>query len=261
VVVLLANVPEPFQRRPPLVADLDDDGDADVLARDGSLRLFVNQGGSLVAAGTITGSNGDLHAADLDSDGLTDLCFADGAMLRIHRHLGGFSYAPAQTYYTGLVFAFADLEDDGDLDVFGNSVTLNTTVHGTGTGGRRQYGQGSAGTGGRIPLLGCDGPLRPGHVAELRLRRAQGGSLAILGVGSQAAFLPNTGLPGLTLLIQPPLLTVVFFVPPLGTGLDVPLAVGSQFANSGLFLQWFVFDAGASNGIAASNGLQLSIGQ
>lgn len=160
---------------------------------------------------------------------------------------------------------FTDLRASADLDVLGTGVTWNRSVPAATAGARRQYGQAANGSGGIQPVLGISPPLRAGAAPVLHARHALGGSFGFLALGFQAAALPSPVLPGL-LHYTYPIVAVAGFglagapgVPGAGL-LDMPLAVPAGLAGATVRLQLFVVDAGCLNGLAHSNGLELTLG-
>jgi hypothetical protein len=209
---------------------------------------------------------GQLLAVDADLDGRVDLAVSDYPRLTIRRRNGpGFTYDPPVVFVAPSVTAFADLDQDGDPDGLGSGIR-NRHFDGPLAGMRRQYGTSAAGTGGRRPVLGCHGPIRSGLVPVVRLREAVGASFALLAVGAGETNLPNFGLPGLMVYAHP-IMNTLGFVLTGPTGLagagrfDLPLLVPAGFTGTRLFLQAFVFDAGALSNLASSNGLELLVGQ
>jgi len=114
-------------------ADLDGDGDLDVLSaseQDDTIAWYENTDGdgSFGAAQTLsTTADGvqEAHAADVDGDGDLDVVAAlenDGTVAWYENTDGAGSFGTQQTIATGLdaptTIATADVDGDGDLDVF-----------------------------------------------------------------------------------------------------------------------------------------------
>ena len=263
--------------------DVDEDGDQDVLAggrSDGAVYLFRNDGAShtLFSLSGAT-SAGDVFALDdVDGDGTTDLLTATAygvggvwglPRVQVFRRSGGpgsLLFDAARTWIATGASAFGDIDEDGDLDLIGRRVVRNRRYQGVEAGVVRQYGDGTAGTGGAVPVLGANGPVRPGSTtAEIRLRRGLGGSTALFVAGLAEGNLPM-GL-GTSLLVQPPLFFVLSV--PLGgtpgaTGegsfdFDVTAATAAA-AGLSFYHQMFVVDPAHPLGAAASNGLELIYG-
>ncbi|MEM8712864.1 MAG: VCBS repeat-containing protein, partial [Planctomycetota bacterium] len=131
----------------PLVADVDDDGDLDVLGVSVSFRellLYENVGGVLLPAATIYTSDRrirHLDAADIDGNGTTDLVTGERngdnpGRVRWIPGLGGAFGAPvtiASSQNTAVVRA-ADLDGDGLTDVAWGFQTGNTIAWGRNLG-------------------------------------------------------------------------------------------------------------------------------
>ena len=113
-----------------LAADLDGDGDADVLTaarRDGGVAWHRNLGGgafsSRRAISAAAGSAVSVHAADLDGDGDLDVLAASWRddLVAWYENLGGGTFSPERAITTDAAGASSvhagDLDGDGDLDV------------------------------------------------------------------------------------------------------------------------------------------------
>ena len=109
-------------------ADIDGDGDADVLfgsASDDTVGWFENLGGGSFGPVQVISSTVDyvqaVHAADLDADGDIDVLSAGGYGTAVwHENLGGGSFGPDQPFSTsghGMSVHAADMDGDGDVDV------------------------------------------------------------------------------------------------------------------------------------------------
>ena len=123
-----------------VAADVDLDGDPDlvVAARlDGAVLWYPNDGQGSFGAGVVIDGAApgavDLHAADVDGDGDTDLLTAqfDGDRVTFHENLGG-TFAPPETLSGVLDGARSvhstDLDGDGDVDVIAGSSNDDTVV-------------------------------------------------------------------------------------------------------------------------------------
>lgn len=263
--------------------DLDGDGDRDVLMggrNDGAIHLFRNDGASFTHF-TLAGADGagdEFGLDDVDGDGVSDLITASSSgsdspfglpRVQVFRRSGGAGslvFDPARTWVAGGATRIDDVDEDGDLDVIGRAVVKSRRFDGPAAGAVRQYGAGTPGTGGAVPVLGANGPLKPGSTsAAIRLRRGLGGSSALLVVGFGEGSLPMGAQT--SLLVQPPLFLL----------LSVPLAGPSGVAGAGTFdfdvtpataaaagftfyHQVFVVDPAHPLGAAASNGLELVYG-
>jgi hypothetical protein len=115
------------------VGDLDNDGDQDVAAignrHNPFLKVFLNQEGTLVEGGTFLAAtnfawdSSSLHIADLDGDGLKDIAlslFEWSSFPNVWKNLGNTTFAPVFTanIFNARNFQLADLDGDGDLDIF-----------------------------------------------------------------------------------------------------------------------------------------------
>ena len=115
-------------------ADLDGDGDADVLSAsvdDDKIAWYENEGGGSFSAQRVITTGADyaasVHAADLDGDGDADVLFAssDDDKIAWHENEGGGSFSAQRVITTGADYAAfvhaADLDGDGDADVLSAS--------------------------------------------------------------------------------------------------------------------------------------------
>jgi len=113
-------------------ADLDDDGDLDVLSAssgDGKIAWYANDGtgqfGSQQVIATSTGGATYVHAADLDGDGDLDVLSLfdwDGKIVW-YENDGTGQFGLPQVIIDGMAYcaSIADLDNDGDLDVLSAS--------------------------------------------------------------------------------------------------------------------------------------------
>lgn len=265
--------------------DLDADGDLDVALGgrvDGLVRIARNDGPgswtSLIAQSE-PGSTDVLAVADVDGDGVGDLVTASRAtgllfspvsqpLFAVLRRTSptALTYETARAWSGEVARAVVDIDEDGDLDVVGGAIVKNRLYRGAEDGIVRQYGAGTAGTGGGVPVLGGSGELRPGSTeAGMHLRRSRGGSIAVLDVGlAQGAFPIGFAT---TFLIQPPLILTIPLpltgAPGAAGAGAFDLATGpflSTVAGLSLYHQIFVVDPAHPLGYAASNGLELIYG-
>lgn len=269
------------------LADHDGDGDLDLSATPSwsdSLLLFANDGaGHFTPSATLStdvsaGADPPLayHAfADVDGDGIRDLLAGPKApaanafpnKVALFRGLSGSGYEPVRWYVGAGIGGVGDADGDGDIDLLGRSVVRSRVFDGPGDGAIRQYGSGSPGAGGAVPVLGASGPLRPGSTtATLRLRRTLGGVPVLLLYGLTGAALPNAPFQGSTLYVQPPFLSLLLFAGgpagapgkggfTFGLGPGLAAAVGLS-----IYHQAAVFEPGTPKIKLVSNGLQLTYG-
>jgi len=273
------------------VVDANDDGRPDILARTSLPSIDVRHGifcNTTTMAGTATfqesvgllpAANSSLGAvlfADVDNDGRSDLIqqspLGMNFVTRISRRLSGdgqvlhaLHYAPPidQVIWDGFP---ADADADGDVDLIGNRVARNMLRHGTVAGSRRQYGEGSPGEAGIVPLLGVGPTVLAGGVTNLHLSGVTGPTVAVLAISLQPASLPQVPLPGLTCLVDPATaVTGTWTLSAQGAGAARGAATLPVFLPQGLqgfavFSQVFVLDPAAQSWLAASNGLLTRFG-
>jgi hypothetical protein len=267
------------------LADHDQDGDLDLALAFGQveIRLFVNDGTGAYSPGAILST--DLPPAgaeprirfmafeDLDDDGNVDLLGGPDdtdhpRIVLAFRGLGGGSFEAARAYGGGGIMGPpADLDGDGDLDLSGISIVRALRFDGPEHGRIRQYGEGTAGTGGTAPVIGAKGPLRVGvEDAALRLRGARGGAQFALFHSLSAGTGPAVPYPGAPTLLGEPIFQDVYTadgapgVPGAGTfDLDLgPMLI--DLVGVTVYFQAGVVDPEAADGFALSNGLELTFG-
>ena len=113
-------------------------------------------------------------------------------------------------------------------------------------------GLGKAGTGGVVPRLGGTGPLTPGSANSLELSLAAAGAATTLVVGLSPC---NCPFKGGTLVPAPALYVAGLAVSPEGTS-SLPFVWPAGVpTGTPMYFQHWVQDGGASQGLAASNGL------
>jgi len=110
-------------------ADLDGDGDIDVLLGSGSITWVENLGGGIFSPAHPISSSpftpADVQAVDLDGDGDLDVLsrWQQKARIRIYENLGQGNFGPVQLLVEKGIHVgatnpvAADLDGDGDLDV------------------------------------------------------------------------------------------------------------------------------------------------
>jgi hypothetical protein len=162
--------------------------------------------------------------------------------------------------------SFADIDQDGDLDLCGWKTVRNRTFEGATAGFHRQYGNGSAGTGGRRPLLSVTGTVRAGLTPSIRLCNVPGATVGVLLVGSGPDNSPSPVLPGIQAYVSGLFLllgsaaTGAPGVPGAGV-IEVPVAIPPGIGGTSLFLEYLVFDPASPTSLTHSNGCELHVGQ
>lgn len=251
-------------------ADVDDDGDPDVVAtvrlpnNTEAVRVFENTAGAFAVTHTWA-ANGAIVAGDFDGDGRTDVVITGQNSFALHRRLGpGLVYAPPVVFAGQWVTTAADLDQDGDVDLCGSVVYWNRRFEGLGAGGRRQYGTSGAGSAGYRPTLSVVGTLRPDSVPQVRVMRGLGGMPSLLFASTVPANVPNA-LPGVTSYIGAPDVVVGFSLGgPTGLpghgAVDLPLPIPPGAGAVALYLQAVVLDPAGPVALVHSNGTELRVG-
>lgn len=162
------------------------------------------------------------------------------------------SFLPVPAFASTVPYVVWQDERDGQEDVF-----LNLPF------GHLGYGTGLAGSGGIVPTLSGQGLARHGQTFTFPLTDALGGAPGVLVLGLQKADIPVLGG---TLLVDA--LAHLWFaitgpagVPGAGWAAQtIALPASPAFVGIGIFGQGFVFDPGATAGLAITAGLELWIG-
>ncbi len=267
------------------VLDLDGDEDLDLVAGPESaytIHAWINDGAggfTLDAALLadfplyVSSSLPDHFAVvDVDGDGLQDLLAgpAAGAVTAswvLLRNPDGPGLLSAGLACVRVISA-ADMDGDGDADILGQDAQLEDVIvrglrhHGPTAGVRWQYGAGTAGTGGAVPVLGASGPFRVGETATLRLTGLPSAQLGLLTVGLAASDLADTPWLG-SAAYGWPWAAFFFVVSPLGepwvqgsSELALSFVVPPELPPVGpLFHQAWFADSGAPFGRVGTNGL------
>lgn len=270
------------------VVDADADGDLDLLiGRPTSqnfaytVRLVENIGGRQFAfhddrfAGYV-GAMLPVHAHDVNGDGAVDVLLGQRQEPGIASSLWGMSVflgspANAGTFaYQGeqwpLLWHMTDIDGDGDIDGLGDLYShASNLVQSPQESQRLQYGAGTPGLGGQVPLFGAVGPFFGNAPIELRISGAapNAAGLLFVGLGNAAAKLGGTGgfLAVLPLIVSVPVVFPSTTGEPGSGRLTLPLIVPAAATGYSFFHQVAVIDAAAQGGAALSNGLQLHYGK
>jgi hypothetical protein len=259
--------------------DLEADGLVDVvvgLPPEGVLRVYANTGAGY-AESELAASPYEVDLVgllDVDGDGIDDLICAPylsvypETRVTVHRRSDPHAaiYDPVRYFGGTAVRAIVDVDADGDLDLLGAGPILNRAVHGDAAGLIRQYGVGSPGSGGAVPVLGASGPAAAGSTTyALHLRLGLGGTLALLGLGTSEVALPDAPLAGMTLYVGGLLPPLTF---PSGgpTGVagagaaDLPFFPTPALVGLAIFHQAVFVDPAGASGVSATNGLEVRFG-
>jgi hypothetical protein len=267
--------------------DIDQDGDLDVAAADAEeseLLLVQNLGaafGPAVLLDAVVPDLALLGIDDLDADGLSDLLalrhVSDGFPFEItllteyHRTGPGLNYVLASEALppSGVGFGvdgFIDIDSDGDLDLLGSFIMLNQEAGPLTSGITQQFGSGSPGTSGVVPVLGAQGPPTSANPnLEIHLTQGVGSGLLFVALSPTEVALPDVPLPGLTLYVGAPSIAGPFGLggqpsqPGVGS-VALPLSASPALTGLEFIMQGFVFDGGAPAGVAATNGLRITFG-
>ena len=144
----------------------------------------------------------------------------------------------------------------------GKQAFRNLRHDGPSAGVRVQYGQGFAGTGGVVPVIGDVGPFRPGSSGVLRLRGGRGGADGLLILGGTMLDLPTAV--GGSLYASLDLLLPITLSGPVGSAgrgsYDLNWTLPPGIEGYALFHQFAIADPGAAFGVAATGGLSVTFG-
>lgn len=273
--------------------DLNADGALDIVAHTSAsstfggtthtLQLIENTGSGVYLAPIamdLSGLESDAYGvADVDGDGVTDLLGSstanegawteDTAYGRVYfwRRVGaGLLYAAPKIFIGHRPAAFADMDGDGDIDILGTTLLDSLTFDGPSAGLIRQFGEGTPGTGGAVPLIGSHGPARAGSSSyELRLVHGLGGGAALLALGSQVIDLANAPVFGAHFYVGNLIFTLPLVLPgPVGVagqgGFVLPAPIAPTLVGVRVVHQSLHADAHAKWGVSTSNGLEVVFG-
>lgn len=269
-----------------LAADVEGDGDLDVLVASARDAFGIGEGGVDVLQNT-SGAFGkslyivdrgptDLVAGDFDDDADPDTLRRDVAVVNLTAGsitiLGGWSDAGAGT--GGVAFAGAvvtglgigDVDGDGFADLVYCDAASGTVVVQRGAAQARadSYGAGSAGTSGLVPNLYPVGvpsvPTLGNATFGLGLRNVRPFSIAVIGAGTSPAPILPGGLLIADIGATWALVTNVF-----GQGaVPLPIPVTPALAGFEAYCQAGIFDPEGVDsffpGFAVTNGLQIRLG-
>ena len=256
--------------------DVDGDGFSDVVASMfGSHYLYSGSAVGLSVTPTIISSRLGLPRgialADVDGDRIAEILTWDIQRLEVNSVLmptpSGFP-----TLHMGLVHVVEDWDADGDADILlrgdlmggpGFAVgpsTISPFARGLSVippaGGRRlQFGAGTPGSGGLVPILGCTGPVRAFSNVSLRILEGRANAPGVLGIG--LAIAPTAIPPGTLYLL--PLALVPVTLSPAGN-LDLPVQLPSSLIGTDLVLQAGLGDPGATAGVSLTQAMAIRIG-
>jgi len=254
--------------------DYDADGDLDLvtarpLVADGLEVLERLDPGTFAPAFSldVPEPQGPAGLLDADGDGRLDLVVGsrvDATFASVHglsawlRGPGGFVERREWVVRQAPV-SFGDVDGDGDVDALGTYLVENYAFDGPRAGAHEQYDLGVPGANGVFPVLGARGPLRPGSAGALLVTRGLGGAAGFLLTGLDRAAIPTGTYPGVTLFVDPVLLTTPIALAADGTT-ELPVAVDSSLAGRTFTLQAVLADPGAAAGWSSTNGLEVRFG-
>lgn len=258
------------------IGDLNGDGAPDLAAvTDTGTDVKALTGYFQTALGTFIekglGSGGfTALIRDIDGDGNADVVTGGEA---VHAYFGdGHGAFEKRAFLGGLevvAFAVDDLNGDGRNDLAVANPATNTgdptvTIMLAGCPAARAfpYGHGCAGSGGFVPTLALTGTPQPGDTVTITLANGLGGANAPVLVGLSQALLPISGPSGCAMLTSPALPLINFVLTGSGAGQGsqhIDLALPPDLPPVTLTMQGFVLDAGALQGFASSNGLEIHI--
>jgi len=260
----------------PSFLDVDQDGDLDLTVVQPVAGLLSVRaqlpGGSFAAALTLAvpGASGALGLVDVDGDERLDLALprtVSGAVtlrvVSVFPRGHGPSYGARRDWVTReLPLVFGDFDGDGDVEAIGQRTLRNLRFDGPEDGRAQQYGLATVGSGGYEPVLGCEGPTRPGARAGLRLARGLGGASGVLLMGEGRADVLDSGYRRLVEAPQVVRALALDGTPGMpGAGATtVPVRAALALVGRTFTLQAVLVDPGAASGLSATSGLEIRFG-
>lgn len=271
--------------------DVDGDGDLDRAALSGGggqVQLYLQDSAGFSAGASLEepdpsnhSSNfgrGELARGDIDGDGSDDLllihAFGNQQSSGVRNRSswvaddGQGNLEILAEWITWTPVEAGDLDGDGDLDLYGREFVYGNGWQGLAGGAAVQFGEGTAGTGGYVPLFGVQGPYhKDSPTLNKQLRRGVGGGVALYAVSLAGAELPGFPTPFITTYVDPNSLAALLTLPldgvagePGGGSFDFPVSVQPYLTGFAFWEQVFVIDAGAPELISASNALFVQLG-
>ncbi len=272
------------------IADLDGDGDLDLVTDRPPFRILANDGAGVFVESRPFGNldrpwwlEFSVLVTDANGDGHPDVIVSppdrtENSVSRIYLWSGpGVRYATSVRQVMKGV-ALADADGDGDDDLLSDTYVTSSDssdpsyssdhfirsrrFDAPGSGAVRQYGGGVAGSGGLVPIVGAASPFRPGVPREYRVTNGLGNARAFLAIGRNRI---SESRRGGVLLVDP------FEVRKIrldgsagspGAGCYV-LAEGpapAHLARKTFYLQVVVRDPAGPAGFSFSNGLKVTFG-